>query len=91
MFCGVVGYVQTDYPAMPMNDLAEYQATGDYQAEEDTAYLSDQYFATQSLFDRGNFIEALQQYGDEIRSVVQGGRSHWVDSICYHARVGECH
>ena len=54
-------------------------------------YLSEKYFSAQQIFDRGNYIEALQQYGDEIRGTMQSGRRNWVDSICYHARVGECH
>ncbi|MCL2624630.1 MAG: CHAT domain-containing protein, partial [Planctomycetaceae bacterium] len=55
------------------------------------AYLSEKYFDAQTVFDQGNLIEAIQEYGDEIRRTVQSGRSRWVDSICYHARVGECH
>ncbi|MCL2120365.1 MAG: tetratricopeptide repeat protein, partial [Planctomycetaceae bacterium] len=72
----VLCFAQNDRPVSP---------------ETQEACLSDRYFAVQAIFDSGNFIEAIQEYGTEIRRVVQNGRSHWVDSICYHARVGECH
>ncbi len=65
---------------------------GDMEIRESaTGYLSEKYFSARAIFDRGDYIEALQEYGDEIRRTVQNGRRHWVDSICYHARVGECH
>ena len=70
-----MGYAQIDQPAVQV---------------QDTEYLSEKYYSAQASFNRGDFIEALQQYGDEIRRTVQNGRSHWVDSICYHAKVGEC-
>ena len=80
-YCVFLGYAQINDRVMQMNN----------PAQGDDAYLSDAYFATQTVFDRSDYIEALQQYGDEIRFNVQNGRSHWVDSICFHARVGECH
>jgi len=73
--------VLSDIPAYPQTD----------PLSQDREYLSENYYSAGASFDRGDFIEALQQYGDEIRRTVQNGRRHWVDSICYHAKVGECH
>ena len=54
-------------------------------------YLSEKYVAAQSIFDQGDYILARDEYGDEMRRTSQTSRRNWVDSICYHAKVGECH
>ena len=54
-------------------------------------YLSEKYFSAQKIFDQGDYLWAWQEYGYEIRRAEQSGRRDWVDSICYLARVGECH
>ena len=74
---GVGIFAQTDRPNL--------------QTADTLPYLSEKYFAAQKIFDQGDYIGALQEYGDEIRRTGQSGRRNWVDSICYHARVGECH
>ncbi|MCL2349651.1 MAG: CHAT domain-containing protein [Planctomycetaceae bacterium] len=54
-------------------------------------YLSNRYFSSQAFFDRGNYLDAMKQYSDELRKAVLAGRADWIDSICYHALEGECH
>jgi tetratricopeptide (TPR) repeat protein len=69
--------------------MAQNVPAGDKSAE--SRYLSEKYFSARPIFNRGDYIEALQIYGGEVRQAEQNGRKGWVDSICYLTMIGECH
>ncbi|MDR1493110.1 MAG: CHAT domain-containing protein [Planctomycetaceae bacterium] len=72
-----------------VHSVAQNISVGEKSAE--SRYLSEKYFSARPVFNRGDYIEALQIYGDEVRQAEQNGRKNWVDSICYFAMIGECH
>ena len=52
-----------------LSNVLGYAQT-DSTVSQDMEYLSEKYYSARTSFDRGDYIEALQQYGDEI------GRAH---------------
>ncbi len=49
------------------------------------------YFASFRPFWEGDYEAALKQFRREGRGAIKTVESHWIDSICYHTMVGECH
>jgi len=49
------------------------------------------YHATFADFYDGEYEDALKDYQRELRGAIKTPQSQWIDSICYHTMVGECH
>ena len=49
------------------------------------------YHAAFTPFYEGEYDEALQIYQSEWRGAIKTPGSRWIDSICYHTMIGECH
>lgn len=39
----------------------------------------------------GSYSDALKSFQQQWRGAIKNGTTRWIDSICYHAMIGECH
>jgi len=49
------------------------------------------YFASFAPYYDGDYKSALKAFRDAARSGVRSTEGRWIDSICYHAMIGECY
>ncbi len=70
--------------ALPSTALA--QLGGDRMAP------THSYFAAiAAYYNNGEYKRALDQFQSEWRGAIKTAQSRWIDSICYHTMMGECH
>lgn len=51
----------------------------------------DGYFNAFGYFYDGDFVEAGREFRDAARTGIASTEGRWIDSICYHAMIGECY
>lgn len=61
------------------------------QALTDRTLPPPEYFLAKQLMPEGEFRRAAQAFQSAGRSAFRAGTNRWLDSICYHAMLGECH
>lgn len=49
------------------------------------------YFGYFGSYYDGDYVDALRGFMSEGRGAIKTVQSNWIDSICYHAMVGECY
>ena len=49
-----------------------------------------EYYAALRVYQEGDYASALQGFRSAARGGVRSTEGLWVDSICYHAMMGEC-
>ncbi|MFV1968263.1 MAG: CHAT domain-containing protein [Pirellulaceae bacterium] len=49
------------------------------------------YYVSMELYEEGEFTDAMKAFRSTARSGVRSTEGRWVDSICYHAMIGECY
>ncbi|MFW6124587.1 MAG: CHAT domain-containing protein [Pirellulales bacterium] len=49
------------------------------------------YWATFGVYREGDYKDALESFQAAGRGAIKTPQSRWIDSICYHAMVGECY
>jgi tetratricopeptide (TPR) repeat protein len=52
---------------------------------------SQRYYGAFNLLHEGQYRDALNVFSDEGRGGIKTAQSRWIDSICYHTMIGECH
>jgi tetratricopeptide (TPR) repeat protein len=53
-------------------------------------YPPQSYYVSLELLEEGEFTDAARAFRSTARSGVRSSEGRWVDSICYHAMIGEC-
>jgi tetratricopeptide (TPR) repeat protein len=53
-------------------------------------YPPQSYYVSLAFFEEGEFTDAAKAFRSTARSGVRSSEGRWVDSICYHAMIGEC-
>ena len=53
-------------------------------------YPPDTYYLALDVFREGEFGDAARAFREAARMGIRSSEGRWVDSICYHAMIGEC-
>jgi len=61
------------------------------QAIGDRTIPPTEYFVAKQLMPEGEYRRAAQAFQSLGRSAFRAGTTRWIDSICYHAMLGECY
>ncbi len=100
--CGVMAapnaaWSQNNQPAQPNQGNAGGgnaggNALGSFGAVPLPNLPGADYYLARSLYYNGDYASARRSFVDVSRGGIKGGDgARWIDSICYHTMLGECH
>lgn len=71
--------------------VAIFGGTGGTSVAQERTIPDFSHFAAIETLYRGEYQRALRNFNSELRGAVRTAQTRWVDSICYHAMLGETH